>query len=176
MHCICNPITMVAKNKKNWQNSKLQENNYLFWSSILVTPFSPKFEFLRAEKKVPRNSFCICKCASFFIFIFSFWGLKLSLLWITMSLLLPDVVSKPIFSLPILAAYILISPPRTNFLMKISALFFSDPKILNFLRIKCHQFWYILGIARSESVGRGEGEITHPLPPEDISCFRGQYK
>ena len=84
--CSCKHLTLVAK-KKNWKNSKLLENTCLFWRSILVTAFNENLNFSTQKLRSLEILFAYENMFHSFIFMFIFWGQKLSLSWRIMSIL-----------------------------------------------------------------------------------------
>ena len=127
-------------------------------------PFSRKFEFFCTKKTFHG------KCASFFN---SYWGLKLSLSWRTMSLLFADVVSNPIFSSRVFAAFFHFAAMAT-FFHKILLSFSLTHKLVKFYVYEVALIIVHSGLHEKQICwGGGRDAIT---PMVDISCFRGQYK
>ena len=71
--------------------------------------------FSAQKRRSPEILFAYEIMLNLLIFIFSFWGVKISLSLRTMSLLLADVVSKPIISPRVFAALFYFAAKATFF-------------------------------------------------------------
>ena len=79
-----------------------------------VTPPLRKFEFLRAEERQPRNSFCKENMLQSLIFMFGFQGLEIFLSWRKISILLKNEFLKAIISLHIFHHTFQVGHPPLN--------------------------------------------------------------
>ena len=127
----CKHLTLSAKSKIFFAKRKITEKLLPILKLNFGNPFFTKIWISPCRKDVAQKFFAYENMIHF-LNSYSFWGLKISLSWRTMSLLLVDVVSKPIISPRVFAALFLFRRQGHIFERKLVLSFSMTHKLLKF--------------------------------------------